>query len=71
MQISSSENAKIKKKTIYSQSEELIIDMLASFLYLKIDNIFAIKLSEPLRDPPLARLKVKCHINAIAQSIRF
>jgi len=70
MQISISKNAKIKEKMIYSQSEELIIDMLASFLLLfqNSDNMFAIKLSESPKDPSLARLRVKCHINAIAQS---
>jgi len=36
MQISISENTKNKKKTIYSESEELIIGILAHFFNLKM-----------------------------------
>jgi len=47
MQISISENAKIKEKTIYSESEKSIINIFAHFLHF-IMAIFVTRLWDPL-----------------------
>jgi len=50
MQILISENAKLKEKMICSKSKELIIGILAHFfIFQNADNMFATKLSGPLR----------------------